>query len=62
MRKKKSTTSKFAHWPAGTSPGRQPGLTAFILIGALIQAIAMRLFLIPSNLVSGGISGIIPIG
>jgi uncharacterized membrane-anchored protein YitT (DUF2179 family) len=31
---------------------------AFILIGALIQAVAMRLFLIPSRLVSGGISGI----
>jgi uncharacterized membrane-anchored protein YitT (DUF2179 family) len=31
---------------------------AFILIGALIQAFAMRLFLIPSKLVSGGISGI----
>jgi uncharacterized membrane-anchored protein YitT (DUF2179 family) len=31
---------------------------SFILIGALIQAVAMRLFLIPSNLVSGGISGI----
>jgi uncharacterized membrane-anchored protein YitT (DUF2179 family) len=31
---------------------------AFILVGALIQAFAMRLFLIPSKLVSGGISGI----
>jgi uncharacterized membrane-anchored protein YitT (DUF2179 family) len=31
---------------------------AFILIGALIQAISMRLFLIPSKLVSGGISGL----
>ena len=31
---------------------------AYILVGALIQAIAMRLFLIPSKLVSGGISGI----
>jgi uncharacterized membrane-anchored protein YitT (DUF2179 family) len=31
---------------------------AFILVGALVQAIAMRLFLIPSKLVSGGISGI----
>jgi uncharacterized membrane-anchored protein YitT (DUF2179 family) len=29
-----------------------------ILIGALIQALAMRLFLIPAELVSGGISGI----
>ena len=35
---------------------------AFILVGALIQAIAMRLFLIPSKLVSGGISGIITTG
>lgn len=30
---------------------------SLILIGALVQAFAMRLFLIPSKLVSGGISG-----
>jgi uncharacterized membrane-anchored protein YitT (DUF2179 family) len=30
---------------------------AFIFLGALIQALAMRLFLIPGLLVSGGISG-----
>jgi len=30
---------------------------AFIITGALVQALAMRLFLIPSKLVSGGISG-----
>jgi uncharacterized membrane-anchored protein YitT (DUF2179 family) len=30
----------------------------FILAGALVQALAMRLFLIPAELVSGGISGI----
>jgi len=29
----------------------------FIILGAFIQAIAMRLFLIPSKMVSGGISG-----
>ena len=29
----------------------------FIVLGALIQALAMRLFLIPGQLVSGGISG-----
>lgn len=29
----------------------------FILLGGLIQALAMRLFLIPANLVSGGVSG-----
>ncbi len=29
----------------------------FIITGALVQALAMRLFLIPSKLVSGGISG-----
>jgi uncharacterized membrane-anchored protein YitT (DUF2179 family) len=29
-----------------------------ILVGALVQALAMRLFLIPAELVSGGISGI----
>jgi len=29
-----------------------------VLIGALIQALAMRLFLVPAELVSGGISGI----
>jgi len=31
---------------------------AFILAGAIIQALAMRLFLIPGLLVSGGVSGI----
>jgi uncharacterized membrane-anchored protein YitT (DUF2179 family) len=30
----------------------------FILAGALVQALAMRLFLIPAELVSGGVSGI----
>lgn len=30
---------------------------ALVLLGALIQAVAMRLFLIPAELVSGGISG-----
>ncbi len=30
---------------------------AFVLIGALVQAFAMRLFLIPAQLVSGGVSG-----
>jgi uncharacterized membrane-anchored protein YitT (DUF2179 family) len=30
---------------------------AFILLGSLVQAISMRLFLIPARLVSGGISG-----
>ncbi len=29
----------------------------YVLVGSLIQAVAMRLFLIPSQLVSGGISG-----
>lgn len=29
-----------------------------ILIGALVQALAMRLFLVPAELVSGGVSGI----
>lgn len=29
----------------------------FILAGSLVQALAMRLFLVPANLVSGGISG-----
>ncbi len=31
---------------------------AFIIVGALIQALALRLFLIPADLVSGGISGL----
>ena len=31
---------------------------ALIVLGALIQALAMRLFLVPAQLVSGGISGI----
>ena len=30
---------------------------AYVLIGALVQALAMRLFLIPAQLVSGGVSG-----
>ncbi len=30
---------------------------AFILAGSLVQALAMRLFLVPGLLVSGGISG-----
>lgn len=30
---------------------------AFLLVGALVQAFAMRLFLVPGQLVSGGISG-----
>src|SRR5574338_773876 len=31
---------------------------ALILLGALIQALALRMFLIPAQLVSGGVSGI----
>jgi uncharacterized membrane-anchored protein YitT (DUF2179 family) len=31
---------------------------AFVLAGALLQAIALRLFLVPANLASGGITGI----
>jgi uncharacterized membrane-anchored protein YitT (DUF2179 family) len=31
---------------------------AFLLLGGLIQALALRLFLVPSQIVSGGISGI----
>ncbi|HEY9152184.1 MAG TPA: YitT family protein [Anaerolineales bacterium] len=31
---------------------------ALIFIGAIIQAIALRLFLVPANLASGGVSGI----
>lgn len=31
---------------------------AFILAGALLQALALRLFLVPANLASGGISGL----
>ncbi len=30
----------------------------FIFVGSLLQALAIRLFLVPSNLVSGGVSGI----
>jgi len=29
----------------------------FVLVGALVPALAMRLFLVPAQLVSGGISG-----
>ncbi|MEI8131592.1 MAG: YitT family protein, partial [Leptolinea sp.] len=31
---------------------------AYVIGGAVIQALAMRLFLVPAQLVSGGISGI----
>jgi uncharacterized membrane-anchored protein YitT (DUF2179 family) len=57
MSKKKSTTAirtlarRHLTWETAKA-------YAFILIGALIQAISMRLFLIPSKLVSGGISGL----
>ncbi|HMD88500.1 MAG TPA: YitT family protein, partial [Anaerolineaceae bacterium] len=30
----------------------------FIFLGALVQALAMRMFLIPALLVSGGVSGL----
>ena len=33
-------------------------LPPLIRLGALLQALALRLFLIPANLVSGGVSGI----
>ncbi len=39
------------HWP----PIRD---YALLILGALVQAIALRLFLVPANLASGGISGI----
>jgi len=32
--------------------------TLYIILGALVQAFAMRLFLVPGELVSGGISGL----
>lgn len=31
---------------------------SFVLIGAMLQAIALKVFLVPSNLASGGISGL----
>src|SRR5574337_770248 len=31
---------------------------ALILVGAAIQAVSLRLFLVPANLASGGVSGI----
>jgi uncharacterized membrane-anchored protein YitT (DUF2179 family) len=39
------------HWPSIRDFG-------LITLGALLQALALRLFLIPANLVSGGVSGI----
>ncbi len=39
------------------SPGGRVRDYAFILLGSLVQAISMRLFLVPAQLVSGGISG-----
>ena len=37
---------------------RDYGDFVFILVGALVQAFALRLFLVPAELVSGGISGL----
>jgi uncharacterized membrane-anchored protein YitT (DUF2179 family) len=48
---------------SATAPGRTHLVLlfvrdyTFILVGALVQALSMRLFLIPAQLVSGGISG-----
>jgi uncharacterized membrane-anchored protein YitT (DUF2179 family) len=46
---------EFSHMDRGWKLVRD---LAFILVGALVQALAMRLFLVPAQLVSGGISGI----
>jgi len=46
----------FAHQPKMTwESGRDFG---FIFIGALLQAISLRVFLVPAHLASGGISGL----
>ena len=46
----------FAHQPKMTwESGRDFG---FIFIGALLQAISLRMFLVPAHLASGGISGL----
>ncbi len=39
-------------------PWASVGDYALVLAGALLQAVALRLFLVPANLASGGISGI----
>ncbi|MFH1523760.1 MAG: YitT family protein, partial [Chloroflexota bacterium] len=39
------------HWPSIRD-------YALVILGALLQAIGLRLFLVPANLASGGISGI----
>lgn len=58
-----SPNSAGREWLAWLRQGARPswsGLRDYLLIalGALLQALALRLFLVPANLVSGGISGI----
>ncbi|MCL4562595.1 MAG: YitT family protein [Chloroflexi bacterium] len=45
-------------WLPRESPLKIARDYALILIGAILQALALRLFLIPSELVSGGVSGL----
>lgn len=48
-------------WQQLLHPGKQPDVwrdIAFISVGALLQAIALQLFLVPANLASGGVSGL----
>ncbi len=52
-RSEQETTSK----PAKATPWQVLRDYALILLGALVQALSMRLFLVPAQMVSGGISG-----
>ncbi len=38
--------------------GQPPAITCSIISGALLQALALRLFLVPARLASGGVSGL----
>ncbi|GAB4522752.1 MAG: YitT family protein [Anaerolineales bacterium] len=48
-------------WQQLLHPGKQPDLwrdLSLITVGALLQATALQLFLVPANLASGGVSGL----
>lgn len=58
-----STDAKIINWicrefKSSGSPRQVARAYLFVVLGSLVQALAMRMFLIPALLVSGGISGI----
>jgi uncharacterized membrane-anchored protein YitT (DUF2179 family) len=61
---KNQSSSQSSRWQKLKQNARPPKFTlksvqdySLLLLGALVQALAMRLFLVPGELVSGGISG-----